>query len=67
MNLNEFELQSRDVIEQTLNHLQTATLLITELEAKVAEVGQSVQALSQLVEIFVTEQRNQQTSDDSST
>ncbi|QZZ21215.1 hypothetical protein J5X98_01555 [Leptothermofonsia sichuanensis E412] len=60
MNVEEFELQARDVIEQTLNHLQTATLLATELETRIAEAGQSVQALGQLIERFVADQKNQQ-------
>jgi hypothetical protein len=60
MNVEEFELQARDAIEQTLNHLQTATLLATELETRIAEPGQSVQALGQLIEMFVADQKNQQ-------
>lgn len=60
MSLDEFESQSREVIEQTLNQLQSATLLLNELEAKVLEAGQSVQALGHLIEVYVTEQRNQE-------
>lgn len=64
MNLEEFELQARDVLEQTLNHLQAATLLATELELRISAAGHSVQALGQLIETFVAEQKNQQISDD---
>lgn len=59
MNLDEFESQSREVIEQTLNQLQSANLLLNELEAKVLEAGQTVQTLGQLIEAYVAEQRNQ--------
>jgi hypothetical protein len=64
MNLEEFELQTRDVLEQTLNQLQAATLLATELETRISAAGQSVQALGQLIETFVAEQKKQQISDD---
>ena len=57
MNLDEFESQTRDVIEQTLNQLHTATLLIAQLENQVSETGKTVQALSQLIETFVAQQK----------
>jgi len=58
MNLDELESQTRDAVEQTLNQLQTATLLLAELENQVAAVSRSVQNLSQVVEGYVTQQRN---------
>jgi hypothetical protein len=58
MNLEEFEAQTRDVIEQTLNQLHTATLLIAQLENQVSETGKTVQALSQFIETFVAQQKN---------
>jgi hypothetical protein len=58
MNLEEFEAQTRDVIEQTLNQLHTATLLIAQLENQVSETGKTVQALSQFIETFVAQQKS---------
>ncbi|MCU0570669.1 MAG: hypothetical protein MUF49_29345 [Oculatellaceae cyanobacterium Prado106] len=58
MNLEEFEHQTRDVIEQTLNQLHTATLLIAQLENQISETGRTVQSLSQLIEAFVAQQKD---------
>lgn len=63
MNLDEFEAQTRDAIEETLNQLQTATLLVSELESKISQTGQAVQALGQMIESFVAEQRHQRMAD----
>ncbi|MBD1863557.1 MULTISPECIES: hypothetical protein [Trichocoleus] len=57
MEIEEFESQTRNAIDKILNQLQTATLLIAELESQISEAGASVQTLSQLVETFVIEQR----------
>ncbi len=59
MNLSEFEIQSRDALEQTLNQLQTAVLLIAQLEARIITIGQDVQNLSQTVEDYVAQQRGE--------
>ncbi len=59
MNLDELESQTRNVVEQALTQLQTVTLLISDLESRVAQAGQSVQELSQLIETFVSSQRSQ--------
>jgi hypothetical protein len=63
MNLDEFELQIRNVIEQTLNQLQTVTLLVSQLETRISETGQAVQTIGQLAETFVLEQREQPSSE----
>lgn len=59
MNIEEFELQSRERLEQTLNQLHTASLLVGQLETQIAEAGKSLQALSQLIETFVAQQKQQ--------
>jgi hypothetical protein len=61
MELNEFETQFRSMVDLTLNQLQTVTLLIAQLQRQHADAGDSVQALTRLVEDFMTEQRNNQT------
>ena len=57
MNLQEFESQYKSRIEQSLNQLQTAVLLLARLESRITTVGQELQDLSQLVEDFISEQR----------
>lgn len=59
MNLQEFEAQYRNKIEQSLNQLQTAVLLLAQLEARISNVGQDLQNLSLTVEEFVDEQRTE--------
>ena len=57
MNLDEFENQYRRAIDANLNRLQTAVLLIAQLETIVSEVGQDLQNLTLTFEEYVNEQR----------
>lgn len=57
MNLDEFETQYRRALENNLNRLQTAVLLIAQLEAMVTDVGQDLQNLTLVFEEYVNEQR----------
>jgi hypothetical protein len=57
MDLNEFESQTRSTLEQTLNQLQTATLMIAQLEIQLSEAGRSIQLLSRQIEEFIAQQR----------
>jgi len=57
MNTDEFESQSREAIEHALNELHTATLLAGQLETHLADIGQSIQILSQMIETFAMQQR----------
>jgi len=59
MTLEEFESQTRDELEQTLNQLQSATLLLAKLTDQISQTGRTVQLLSQSVETFVIQQRGQ--------
>lgn len=59
MTLEEFESQTREELEQTLNQLQSATLLLAELTAQISQTGRTVQSLSQNIETFVSQQRSQ--------
>lgn len=59
MNLDEFETQYRTAIENNLNQLQTAVLLIAQLETIVTNVGQDLQNLTLTFEEYVDSQRNQ--------
>lgn len=59
MNIEEFETNYRNGIDETLNQLQTAVLLLSQLEARITVIGQDLQNLSQTVEEFVIQQRNE--------
>jgi hypothetical protein len=59
MDLEEFEVQTREMLEQTLNQLHTTALLVGQLETQIAETGKSLQSLSQLIESFIAQQRQQ--------
>ena len=56
MNLEEFETHYRNTIEQSLNQLQTATLLMVQLEHQLRNVGKDLQELSLTLEEFVSQQ-----------
>lgn len=58
MNLDEFELQYRNSIDETLNQLQAAVLLLAQLENRITVIGQDLQTLSQTVEEFIGQQRD---------
>jgi hypothetical protein len=57
MNLDEFENQYRRALDANLNRLQTAVLLIAQLEAIVVDVGQDLQNLTLTFEEYVNNQR----------
>ncbi len=57
MNLSELENQYRQASEQTLNQLQTAVLLVAQLEASLANIAHEVQNFSLIVEEFITQNR----------
>lgn len=57
ISLEEFEAQTRETLEQALNQLHTASLLIGQLDIQIAETGRSLQALSRLIETFTTQQK----------
>lgn len=56
MNVQEFESQYRDAMDETLNELQTAVLLLAQLQRKISLIGNSVQSLSQSVEEYISNQ-----------
>lgn len=57
MNLDEFERQYRRALDANLNRLQTAVLLIAQLEAVVVDVGQDLQNLTLTFEEYINDQR----------
>jgi hypothetical protein len=59
MNLQDFESQYRNNMTDTLNELQTAMLMLAQVQQKIYEIGNSVQHLSQNVEEFIDNQKTQ--------
>ena len=57
MTLQEFETNYRNEIEESLNQLQTAVLLVAQLEIKILNAGQNVQNLSHSLEEFLSKQK----------
>lgn len=59
MNLQDFESQYRNSMDETLNELQTAMLLLAQAQRKISEIGNNVQNLSQIVEEFIASQKSE--------
>ncbi|QKQ76735.1 hypothetical protein [Nostoc sp. TCL240-02] len=57
MNLQDFEAQYREAMAETLNDLQTAVLLLAQVQNKILKIGTSIQHISQQVEEFIEEQK----------
>ncbi|MCC5599366.1 hypothetical protein [Nostoc favosum] len=57
MNLQEFEGQYREAMAETLNDLQTAVLLLAQVQHKISKIGSSVQHISEQVEEFIADQK----------
>jgi len=66
MTLEEFGDQSRETIEQTLNQLHTASLLVGQLETQITETGLRIQQLSRTIEELVAQQQAAQDQQQSS-
>lgn len=59
MNIEEFENNYRKTIDESLNELQSVVLLTAHLQNRITIIGQSLQNLSQTVEKFIDEQKNE--------
>lgn len=59
MDFEEFESQTRNTLEQTLNQLHAANLMVAQLEMQLSEAGRTIQALSLQVEAFIVQHRQQ--------
>jgi uncharacterized protein YoxC len=55
-NFQEFEAQYKNAMSETLDELQTAVLLLAQVQNKIYQIGNSVQTLSQSVEEFISNQ-----------
>ncbi|MEP0872056.1 hypothetical protein NDA01_19755 [Trichocoleus desertorum AS-A10] len=63
MNLDEFESQVKDAIEVGLNRLQTVTLLVVNLEQQLESTRQSMQELTQVIDNFITAEKQKRDQD----
>ncbi|MCG6137120.1 MAG: hypothetical protein MET45_21215 [Nostoc sp. LLA-1] len=59
MNIQDFESNYRAVMAETLNELQTAVLLIAQLQRKLDTIGNSVQIMSEKVEEYITNETDE--------
>ncbi|MFB2767880.1 hypothetical protein ACE1AT_00945 [Pelatocladus sp. BLCC-F211] len=59
MNLQEFEEKYHDAIAETLNELQTAMLMLAQVQLKISQIGNYVQNMSHQFEEFINEQKTE--------
>lgn len=59
MNSQDFESQYRQAMNETLNELQSAILLLAQAQQKISIIGSSVQNLSQSVEEYLIDQKSE--------
>ncbi|MEO1761355.1 MAG: hypothetical protein AAFR83_05140 [Cyanobacteria bacterium J06629_18] len=59
MNSQDFESQYRDAMNETLNELQSAILLLAQAQQKISIIGSSVQNLSESVEEYLINQKSE--------
>ncbi|MBD2184343.1 hypothetical protein [Aerosakkonema funiforme] len=52
-----FQTEYREALNQTLNHLQTVNLLVAQIEAKMDDIRDSMQNLSQIGEKIATQKK----------
>lgn len=57
MNLEEFETTYREAMDEALNELQAAILLLAQVQRKIHEIGNSVQHISESVEEFINNEK----------
>ncbi|MBW4689438.1 MAG: hypothetical protein KME40_31205 [Komarekiella atlantica HA4396-MV6] len=57
MNLQDFESQYRESMSEMLNELQTAVLMLAQLQLKISKLGSSVQNMSETVEEFIAQKQ----------
>lgn len=59
MNIQEFESNYREAMAEALDELQTAVLLLEQIQRKISEVGSSVKYINANVEEFINEQKTE--------
>ncbi|ABA23893.1 conserved hypothetical protein [Trichormus variabilis ATCC 29413] len=59
MNVNDFENYYKDAMAEALNELQSAVLLLEQVQRKIHIIGSSVQNLNENMEEFINKQKAQ--------
>ena len=59
MSYQDFESEYRQAMNDTLNELQSAILLLAQAQRKISIIGSSVQNLSQSVEEYLIKQKSE--------
>lgn len=59
MNSQDFESQYREAMNETLNELQSAILLLAQAQRKISIIGSSVKNLSESVEEYLIKQKSE--------
>ncbi|MEM9924901.1 MAG: hypothetical protein AAF915_14295 [Cyanobacteria bacterium P01_D01_bin.50] len=59
MSTQDFESEYRQAMNDTLNELQSAILLLAQAQRKISIIGSSVQNLSQSVEEYLISQKSE--------
>ncbi|MBF2015100.1 MAG: hypothetical protein IGS23_07840 [Rivularia sp. T60_A2020_040] len=59
MNSQDFESQYREAMNQTLNELQSAILLLAQAQRKISIIGSSVKNLSESVEEYLIKEKSE--------
>ncbi|EKQ67571.1 hypothetical protein OsccyDRAFT_3852 [Leptolyngbyaceae cyanobacterium JSC-12] len=62
MTIDEFEQQFKASLAITLDHLQTMNLLMNQMEIQKAETAEALQSLTRVVEEFLDQERERNTS-----
>ncbi|BAB74426.1 hypothetical protein ACN23B_13670 [Anabaena sp. FACHB-709] len=57
MNVNDFETYYKDAMAEALNELQSAVLLLEQVQRKIYIIGSSVQNLNENMEDFINKQK----------
>jgi hypothetical protein len=59
MNLQDFESHYREAMNEALNELQTAVLLLAQVQRKIHEIGSSMQNMNESVEEFINQEKTE--------
>ncbi|MBD2252391.1 hypothetical protein [Nostoc parmelioides] len=57
MNVNDFETYYKNAMAEALNELQSAVLLLEQVQRKIYIIGSSVQNLNENMEDFINKQK----------
>ncbi|MBW4554524.1 MAG: hypothetical protein KME59_01030 [Trichormus sp. ATA11-4-KO1] len=59
MDIQDFESNYREAMAEALNELQTAVLMLAQVQRKIYEIGSSMQNMNDKVEVFISEKNDE--------